>query len=105
MANNAGRLFKNKDYVVGSKRPLYKGQCEIDGIVRNMAAWVKKSQKGITYMYITFENADKNPAKVIAIPSNNKDGIRDLSTIAQGEPKKVITPAEMDVSDVPFYEG
>lgn len=105
MSNNTGRLFKNRDYIAGSKRPLYKGQCEIDGVMRNMAAWVKKSQKGITYMFITFENADKNPAKVIAIPNNNKEGIRQLDTIAQGEPKKVVKPYEMDLSDLPFSEG
>ena len=29
----------------------------------------------------------------------------EISRIIQSEPKKIITPAEMDVSDVPFYEG
>lgn len=104
MATNAGRLFKNPDYQEGSKRPMYKGQCEIDGITKAMAAWVKKSKDGKPYIYVTFEKMD-NPQvkqKIIPVKSKNQDGIRKVDKIATGKKEEKIKTADIDVSGIPF---
>ena len=87
MPSNAGRLFKNPDYVEGSRLPRYKGQCEIDGVPKAMAAWVKKSKNGRMYMYVTFDKIDNPPTKQKIIPtkSTNTDGIRKTEKIATGK--------------------
>ena len=103
MSDNTGRLFKNPEYQEGSKRPRYKGQCEIDGVVKAMAAWVKKSKDGKPYIYVTFEKMDQPvKQKIIPTKSKNQDGIRKVDKIATGKKEEKIKTADIDVSDIPF---
>ncbi|MBJ64694.1 MAG: hypothetical protein CMB55_07880 [Euryarchaeota archaeon] len=56
--NLSGALFRNKDkfsndgeVVHGKeKHPDYTGNAEVDGIKYNIAGWMQKSQKGMSYM-------------------------------------------------------
>ncbi len=103
LAGNTGRLFKNPEYHEGSNRPRYKGQCEIDGVMKAMSAWVKTSKNGTPYFYITFEKLSAQPKqKIIPTKSKNTDGIRKVEKIAAGKKEEKVKTADIDVSGIPF---
>jgi hypothetical protein len=56
--NLTGALFKN-DRRESEKQPFYKGSCEIDGRKYWISAWLKKSQKGETFMSLAFKPAEE----------------------------------------------
>ncbi len=47
--SNSGVLFKN-DKKGNDKAPDYKGKINVAGVEKQLAAWIKKSQKGVVYM-------------------------------------------------------
>lgn len=103
MATNAGRLFKNPAFKEGSKLPRYKGECEIDGIKKSVAAWIRKARNGNPYIYVSFDDY-KAPVKEKIIPqkTKNTDGIRKIEKIATGKKEEKVKPADMEVTDIPF---
>ena len=52
----SGALFKNDKQ--NDKQPDYTGTCEIGGTEYQIASWIKKSQKGTTYMSLKFQTKD-----------------------------------------------
>lgn len=52
--NMTGALFK-RDKQGNDKRPDYGGTCVINGEVFEIAAWLKKSQKGVAFMSLSFQ--------------------------------------------------
>ena len=83
---NTGALFKAEK--TSEKHPDYKGTCMIGGEEIYIAAWINKSQKGESYMGLTFTpkseqakyskaNTDTTPkpefAKPVATPVASSD--------------------------------
>lgn len=56
----SGNLFKN-DKGDNDKRPDYRGDLSINGVVYELAAWVKQGQKG-KFMSIAAKPKDEAPA-------------------------------------------
>ena len=52
--NDSGSLFKNDKKGDNDKAPLYKGKCVVDGVEKEMAAWMQTSKAGVTYMSLKF---------------------------------------------------
>ena len=77
--NLTGALFRNKDkfgtdgdIVQGKeKHPDYTGNAEVDGIKYNVAGWMQKSPKGMSYMKLK-----------LSIPQP-QGGVTPMSTPAQ----------------------
>ena len=62
--NDSGSLFKNDKKGDNDKAPLYKGKCVVDGVEKEMAAWMQTSKSGVTYMSLKFsEPYNKDGAK------------------------------------------
>lgn len=103
MAENAGRLFKNPKFTEGSQLPRYIGECEVDGVKKVIAAWVRKSKNGVPYLYVNFTKP-KTQAQTIttATPTKQKNGIRKIEKIAAGKKEEKVKPADMEISDIPF---
>lgn len=103
MANNAGKLFKNPRFIEGSKLPRYIGECEIDGMKKAVAAWIRNPKGGTPYIYINFGEAKEKPKeKTVPTKSKNKDGIRKIEKIATGKKEEKVKPADMEVTGIPF---
>jgi len=103
LANNTGRLFKNPKFIEGSKLPSYMGECEIDGEKKTVAAWLRNSKNGNSYIYISFgELKTKTKEKEVPTKSKNKDGIRKIEKIATGKKEEKTKPADMEVTGIPF---
>ena len=49
---NRGALFKN-DKEGNEKRPDYTGTINIDGTDKRLAAWLRKSKKGVPYLSLS----------------------------------------------------
>lgn len=47
---NTFALFKNKDKEEGSKQPDYRGTLNVDGVEKEIAAWIRVSAKGEKFM-------------------------------------------------------
>lgn len=47
---NTFALFKNKDKEEGSKQPDYRGTINIDGVEKDISAWIRVSAKGEKFM-------------------------------------------------------
>ena len=47
---NSGRLFKNDKKPEGSNQPDYRGEINVDGTEKQLAAWIRTSKNGLTYM-------------------------------------------------------
>lgn len=52
--NNSGSLFKN-DHKKADKHPDYKGTALIDGVKKDISAWIKNSKNGTKYMSVSFQ--------------------------------------------------
>lgn len=103
MPGNYGRLYKNSRYIEGSDLPRYIGDCEIDGVKKSVAAWVRKSKNGKPYIYFSFE-AYKGTVKEKIIPqkSVNREGVRKLDKIATGKKEEKIKTENIEVTGIPF---
>jgi uncharacterized protein (DUF736 family) len=58
--NNSGALFKN-DKKANEKAPDYKGKCVVDGVEKEVAAWVKEAKNGNKYLSLQFSEPYKKP--------------------------------------------
>jgi uncharacterized protein (DUF736 family) len=56
--NNIGILFKN-DKKVNDKAPDYKGKCFIDGVEKEIAAWIREAKNGSKYLSLQFSEPYK----------------------------------------------
>lgn len=103
MAENSGKLFKNPRFTEGSKLPRYIGECEVDGVKKTVAAWIRKSKSGVSYMYISFDKfKGVAKSKVVPIQSNNTNGLRKVEKIATGKKETKVKPADMELTGLPF---
>ena len=50
-----GSLFKNDRKEPGSKQPDYRGDCNINGEIMEIAAWIKQSSNGKNFMSLSFK--------------------------------------------------
>lgn len=84
--NNSGALFKN-DKKQTEKQPDYTGNAVVNGFPMRVSAWLKKSQKGTTFMSLAFSEDQEKP--------------KPMASDIDGKPSG--TSAEPDdFSDVPF---
>ena len=51
--DNTGSFFKN-DKKEKEIQPDYKGKCIVDGVEKQMAAWLRESKNGVKYMSVKF---------------------------------------------------
>lgn len=58
--NNSGALFKN-DKKQTEKQPDYTGNAVVNGFPMRVSAWLKKSQKGTTFMSLAFSEDQEKP--------------------------------------------
>lgn len=47
---NQAVLFKNTKKQAGTKQPDYLGSINIEGEIRDLAMWARKSEKGVVYL-------------------------------------------------------
>ena len=60
---NRGVLFKN-DKEGNEKRPDYTGTINVNGEEMRLAAWIRKSAKGVTYMSLNVSEQQNAAPKV-----------------------------------------
>lgn len=77
---NTFAMFKNKNKEEGSKQPDYRGTMNIDGVEKEIAAWIRVSGKGEKFM----SGKVSEPYK--------KDG----------QPEQKNTKQAIDDTDIPF---
>lgn len=65
--NMSGALFKNKNKRQDN-HPDYTGSCTVEGKKLNIAAWLKKSRAGETYLSIAFSEPQANGATTQSRP-------------------------------------
>lgn len=71
---NSGTLFKNDRKEPGSNAPDYRGDAEIDGQVKEISAWIKKSRDGTkTFMSLSFKPKQARPSQGGAAPTRGID--------------------------------
>jgi uncharacterized protein (DUF736 family) len=58
--DNSGALFKNERKEKDS-HPDYRGNCVVNGVQMDMAAWIKTSAKGTKYMSFSFSEPWQKP--------------------------------------------
>jgi len=83
--------------------PRYIGTATINGINKNVSAWLKKDKRGKPYISISFSDEVKIiKEKITPVKTKNKSGKRDLDKIGTGtlDTKKQI----VDITDenIPF---
>lgn len=49
---NEGVIFKNDKKPEGSKQPDYRGEINCDGVKKEIALWVRKSEAGKSYFSV-----------------------------------------------------
>ena len=55
---NSGVLFRNEKKPEGSSQPDYRGEANIDGQVKEIAAWIKKGANS-TFMSLSFKDKEE----------------------------------------------
>ena len=58
---NSGALFKNEKKTAPNQ-PDYRGNINVDGIDKDISAWIKKSKPGKAYMSIAVQDPWKKEA-------------------------------------------
>lgn len=66
--NNSGVLFRNNKREKDSQ-PMYTGDCMVNGVELRIAAWVKTSQSGNSYMSLSFSIPQPAPQPAQAQPA------------------------------------
>ena len=61
--DNSGSLFKNNKKTQDN-HPDYTGSAMVDGKPKRLAAWLKKSQKGTTYMSVSIKDDEERPKPI-----------------------------------------
>ena len=49
---NSGAIFKNTYKQPGDNKPEYKGEIDCDGVKKEIALWLKKSENGTVYFSV-----------------------------------------------------
>ena len=49
---NSGAIFKNNGKALGDNKPDYKGQIDCDGVKKDIALWVRRSDSGVMYFSV-----------------------------------------------------
>lgn len=49
---NEGVIFKNTKKTPENKQPDYRGEIDCDGIKKEIALWIRKSEKGLSYFSV-----------------------------------------------------
>ena len=80
---NSGRLFKNDYKTAGTNQPDYRGEINVDGTEKQLAAWIKKSKAGRTYMSLQVEDPY-------------------VKEKSEPEEKQQSKGKEIDIEDIPF---
>lgn len=70
--DNSGSLFKN-DKKGNDKAPDYKGKCIVDGVEKEMAAWLRTSKGGVSYMSFSFSEPYKSNTKSTSVKEESGD--------------------------------
>ena len=68
--NDSGSLFKN-DKKEKEAQPDYKGTCVVDGVEKQMGAWLRESKNGVKYMSIKFSEPYKKDSGAKSSVSND----------------------------------
>jgi uncharacterized protein (DUF736 family) len=71
--DNSGSFFKN-DKKEKENQPDYKGKCVVDGVEKQMGAWLRESKNGVKYMSVKFSEP------------YNKDGANSAQTTNDDAP-------------------
>ena len=71
--SNEGVIFKNTKKPEGSKQPDYRGEINCDGVTKEIALWVRKSEKGLTYFSVKLSEPWKKPAEPESVPAKIED--------------------------------
>lgn len=50
-----GSIFKNKFKEPGSKQPDYRGEAKINGVVYDVACWLKQDKNGQNYFFTKYQ--------------------------------------------------
>jgi uncharacterized protein (DUF736 family) len=79
---NSGRLFKNDKKPEGSNQPDYRGEINVDGTEKQLAAWIRTSKNGLIYMSLA-----------VSDPYVAED---------KPEEKQQSKGKEIDIEDIPF---
>ena len=85
--DNSGSLFKNNKKTQDN-HPDYTGSAMVDGKPKRLAAWLKKSQKGLTYMSVSIRDDEERPKPI----NSAEDGGYEPAT----------SPASNGFDDIPF---
>jgi len=71
MKNDSGSLFKNDKKGDNEKAPLYKGKCVVDGVEKEIGAWMQTSKSGVTYISLKFSEPYKKDGETASSGSND----------------------------------
>lgn len=67
---NSGSIFKNSKKVAGDKLPDYNGTINVDGSEKQIALWLKTSDKGTKYFSVKISEPYKKNETVAPSQSN-----------------------------------
>ena len=70
--DNSGSFFKN-DKKGNEKAPDYKGKAVVDGVEKEMAAWLRESKGGVKYMSVSFSEPYKSNTPKASSAAANDD--------------------------------
>jgi len=75
---NKGVLFKNRDKE-SEKHPDFTGTLNIEGVEMNLAAWARKSKKGVGYLSVAIsEKKEKRGEHVLTSEEEDKIDLSDI---------------------------
>lgn len=63
LKTDEGVIFKNTKKPEGSKQPDYRGEINCEGTVKEIALWVRKSEKGVSYFSVKLSDPYKKDAE------------------------------------------
>ena len=76
---NEGVIFKNDRKTPEDKQPDYKGQINCEGIIKDIALWIRKSKDGTkSYFSVKLDEPYKKPAPVDEVPAKIEEQTDDL---------------------------
>jgi len=92
--DNSGSLFRNEKKVAPNQ-PDYEGSATINGTYMRIAAWIKTSKEGRTYMSLAFN--EPQPVRQPYTPPTERQPVPSTS-----RPASAPAPIVNDDSDLPF---
>lgn len=96
-------LYANPKHIKGSRTPNYVGVAIINGINKNVSAWVKNDKNGKECISIAFSDEVKIiKEKIIPVKTTNKSGKRALDQIGVGTLDTKNKIINIDAENLPF---